>query len=530
MTSTLSAHQERAAPAAPTVSGPWPLPGALRGLERHVVLIATVIAVLARLPFLASDPSRDEAGFLIVGQQWNAAGSSLYGDYWVDRPPLLITIFRIAAHLGGLVPLRLIGILATVLVVLGTAHVARRLAGPHAASWAAVTAAALCVTPLLGGLDVNGELLSAPFVVGGLAAVLAVIDQPSERRAAVAAALAGAATVAALLVKQNMADVAVFGCLTLLLAWHRGELATPRLARSLLAATAGALAFLAVMTVWTMAHGTSVSGVFEAMYPFRVEAGRVMAASDRAPADARLWALATGWVVSGGALIMGLTVRALVSRRLRGAAVWGLVGTVLFDIVSILLGGSFWTHYLIQLVVPIAVLAGLLVSARQPVARPLLTAAALAAAIALVIGLTGLRTATAGTSLGSAISEVSQPGDTIVTTWGHADVTRASGLGSPYPYLWSLPARTLDPRLTQLRTLLSGPSAPTWFVTWHSARTWTFQGDGELAARLLAEHYHPVARVHGHTIYLRRGVVRAVPQLSLPTTSLSASTPLTPAT
>src|SRR6478609_3539986 len=76
-------------------------PLAVRALERHAVLVITVVAVVVRLPFLATDPRRDEAGFLLVGQQWNGAGSSLYGDYWVDRPPLLITIFRIASQLGG---------------------------------------------------------------------------------------------------------------------------------------------------------------------------------------------------------------------------------------------------------------------------------------------------------------------------------------------------------------------------------------------------------------------------------------------
>ena len=65
-------------------------------------------------------PSPDEAGFLSVGAQWQPGGTSLYGDYWVDRPPLLITIFRLAAELGGLVPLRLVGCLATLLAVLGS--------------------------------------------------------------------------------------------------------------------------------------------------------------------------------------------------------------------------------------------------------------------------------------------------------------------------------------------------------------------------------------------------------------------------
>src|SRR3982750_230264 len=48
------------------------------------------------LPFVGRPLSPDEAGFLIVGGQWGE-GSSLYGDFWVDRPPVLVAIFEAAA-------------------------------------------------------------------------------------------------------------------------------------------------------------------------------------------------------------------------------------------------------------------------------------------------------------------------------------------------------------------------------------------------------------------------------------------------
>ena len=72
-------------------------------------VIAMAVGVcLAWLPFAGRSLSPDEAGYLIVGGQW-AEGSSLYGDFWVDRPPVLIAIFEAADALGGAVPLRLIG-------------------------------------------------------------------------------------------------------------------------------------------------------------------------------------------------------------------------------------------------------------------------------------------------------------------------------------------------------------------------------------------------------------------------------------
>mgnify|MGYP001763310400 CR=1 FL=1 len=77
-----------------------------------LVACAVVATVLSRIPRLRYPLSPDEAGFLTVGGGWNSAGPYLYGEHWVDRPPLLITIFRIAEATGGMVPLRLIGLFA----------------------------------------------------------------------------------------------------------------------------------------------------------------------------------------------------------------------------------------------------------------------------------------------------------------------------------------------------------------------------------------------------------------------------------
>src|SRR4051794_26400458 len=99
-----------------------------RGADRLVVMIA-VFSVVARLPFVAAPAGPDEAGFLQVAHQWAPGGGSLYGSYWVDRPPALITLYQLADVAGGLVPLRLLGCLSVVVTVLATAAAARRLAG-----------------------------------------------------------------------------------------------------------------------------------------------------------------------------------------------------------------------------------------------------------------------------------------------------------------------------------------------------------------------------------------------------------------
>ena len=72
-------------------------------------------------------------------------------------------------------------------------------------------AGAPLVTPLLGAQEVNGELLSAPFVALGILAGGRGDPHSKDVRHAAWTCAAGAAAVGAMLVKQNIADVMVFG-------------------------------------------------------------------------------------------------------------------------------------------------------------------------------------------------------------------------------------------------------------------------------------------------------------------------------
>jgi hypothetical protein len=258
-------------------------------------------------------------------------------------------------------------------------------------------------------------------------------------------------------------------------------------------------------------HGSSLTGVIDALYPFRIQAGLVLAASSHQRATARLWLLLGSWLTSGGAVVMAMVAWSLVSRRLRGPAVWGLVATMLFDVVSIAMGGNYWQHYLMQLVVPVSVISGVLVAARQHAMRVVLVSVTVVAVVAWAGVLTRSGT-TAAWSVGQAVGRAAVPGDTIVTALGHADITEASGLRSPYPYLWSLPSRTLDPDLTTLDGVLAGPDAPTWFVRYSNLGS--LGRGGRTTERLLKVRYHSVAQIHGCTVYLLDGTDRPTPHVA----------------
>ena len=125
----------------PSWRPPGPRPRPVRRLRARSpwlwVAALAAAAVLCWLPFLGRTPSPDEGGLLTVAGQW-APGSSLYGDYWVDRPPLLIGLFALADGLGGALALRVMGLVAVALTVVLAGVVGRLAAGREVTTRAVV--------------------------------------------------------------------------------------------------------------------------------------------------------------------------------------------------------------------------------------------------------------------------------------------------------------------------------------------------------------------------------------------------------
>jgi hypothetical protein len=486
--------------------------GARAAGSRAVVAVA-VATVGGRLILAGRPATPDEGGFLAVASQWHVGGSSLYGSYWVDRPPLLIGIFRLADLLGGLVALRVIGALLAAATVVLLADTARRAFGAPAGLWAAVVAAALLVSPLAGSEAVNGELLALPFLALGFRLAVEAVLSADPLAARGAALGTGAAAVLALLVKQNMGDVVVFAAICWLVAWRSGHVTghvTGRRCADLfaLAAVGGGLGYAVVM-LWAMAHGTSPLGVYEATYPFRVHAGRVLLASAGDRTGIRLDRIGRSAVLCGMVpLLVGFAGLAL--RRGRPApVVWATGGAAAFAAVSILSGGSYWLHYLVQGIPVVALATGALTSVRRLASRVttrvLVTATVLSAAASLSAVALHPQPAP-GAVVAHSLARAAEPGDTILSAFGDGDIVDETGMSSPYPYLWSLPSRTLDPDLALLRGVLAGPEAPTWVVVRGRHTAGLLDRRGVLA--LIDARYRPVGTVCTRSIYLLQGVTR----------------------
>ena len=485
------------------------------GLRRAVptrlpFLGATVTAVVVLRLLLAFRPAApDEGGFLVVASQWHVGGTSLYGDYWVDRPPLLIGIFRLADLAGGLVALRVVGAIAAAATVVLVAGTARRAFGEVEGRWAAVAAAALLVSPLFGSGPVDGELLAIPFIALGLRlsveAVLA-IDPLTARAAAFGT---GATAMLALLVKQNMADGVVFAVVCWLVAWRTRRVSGRTCADLLALAVTGAGVGYAVVMLWAMAHGTSPLGVYEATYPFRLHAGHEIAAGASNVTGMRLGRLGLSAVLSGAAFVLVAFAALAVRRTPSAPVVWGIVASATFASVSILAGGSYWLHYLVEAAPVVALAAGALAAVRRRaavLATRALAAVMVASALVTLDAVVANPEPAPGAVVGRALADSARPGDTVLSAFGDADILQSTGMSAPYPYLWSLPSRTLDPDLALLRGILAGPAAPTWIVVRgpHTLDRLSQHG----AADLVTARYRFVEQVCARSVYLLRGISR----------------------
>jgi 4-amino-4-deoxy-L-arabinose transferase-like glycosyltransferase len=452
--------------------------------------------VVARLLFLGEPAGRDEAGFLLVGAGWDH-GTSLYGSYWVDRPPLLIWIMEIA---GTVTNLRLWGLAASVLTVLGVARTAHLAGGERAARWAAGAAALFSTAHWFGVPRTNGEMLAGAFVAWSFALSTQALLRPGARTW-LWAGWAGALAACAVLVKQTIVDGLVFAIvLAVLVGWQKRHRGTA--VRVLISGAAGFLLAVGLGLAGAQMRGTSPAELFDALVTFRADAGEVIRTSASAATTHRLVVLVATWLVSGLAAVAALaTVHALRRRDPVLQAAWVVIVVVT---AAALLGGSYWSHYLLQLVPASALAVGLIASRVRPRTRAVVTAAVVALTAGNLVW-SVVRPPMDGTearTVGRWLKASGASDDTVVVAYGQPNVVAAAGMASPYPYLWSLPVRTLDPDLTQLSAIMSGPRRPVWFVDWSGIDSWGI--DPTSLEAVLTKGYRPVAKVCGRTVWLDR--------------------------
>jgi hypothetical protein len=479
-----------------------------------VVCVVVVMAVVLRLPFLNNAIYPDEGGMLVVAREWHTGGPYLYGDLFLARPPLILAFFRLAGDLDGLMAVRLLGLVLVAIIVASAAWAGSSLAGRRGAVTAALVSAAYLANPMLGSREVDAETVGLPFGMAATACFLAAYRRPRDTAGRAWLLVAGGALgVCALLAKQNLADSLAFGGVLVVgaVVADRGERRHGLLDIAWLALGI-AIPVLATV-VWVEAVSTGVHDLVYELFGFRAQGSQTLLAEPTHAQNDRLHNLIDCTFRSGLIPVALASLWLLRRRWWRDPVTLALVAMVITALVGVAGGGQYWIHYALGLVPVTAVLAAYAVG---KVEAPRLVGALVASSLVItgwhVVKAMAEQKPNDETWVGGTtvwLDQMKRPDDTMVVLYGQAGLYENAHITPAYPFMWTLPMRVLDPHLTDLRRLLSGPDAPTFVMAPTPLTAWDIDPDHRVQ-RTLDNHYQQVALVCGTPAYVHNGVDRPI--------------------
>ena len=496
---------------------PAPFP---RGSARRLLVPLCLLVVLIRATYVLRPLRNDEGGYLLAARQWHTGGEFMYGDYFVDRPPLLMLIFKAASLTDWDQAIRVLAIPFVVSFVLAGWRAGTLLAGPAGGRWAAVVAAGIMCSPAMAAEQADGELFGAALVMVALALALSAWHADSDRSRVGWAVAAGAVAAAAPLVKQSLLEGLLLLAGLVLVGWRRGGHADRR--RALRVGGGGLLGALmpcALFVLWLAAARIAPGDAWHELVGSRGVAFDVIWSTSADDSLRRAGQLLVLGTVSG---LLPVVVTWLVTAHRgprRAPAERTLITLLLvFGIVGLASGGAYWPPYLLQLA-PAAVLAA---GAMAPtVSAPgdwmrrcsrVIVAVALLGTLVSGVVYAINPSAWSSQRIGEWLADSKAAGDTGFVAYGLPSVLETADMPSPYPHLWSAAMRTLDPDQTRLRATLAGPTAPTWIVQVNGLNAWGID-DGSRLRDLIDQRYRVVAEICGERVWLRQDVTR---QLAAP--------------
>jgi hypothetical protein len=244
--------------------------------------------------------------------------------------------------------------------------------------------------------------------------------------------------------------------------------------------------------------------VWYAIFGFRLDTLHALAG----PAtETRAWRLGPPFLHSGLALAAVSAVAGLALLRTSRVIRLSLCAWVLAAAAGIVLGGSYWHHYLIALVPAAATCSGALFARHRwvgAVAIAAIALPALATSARVERSDSGDAMQQSAITIGHYVRAHSQRNRSIYVMYAGVNVEYYSGLRDPFPYNWSLMMRSVPGAQERLRRLLASPSRPTWVV--EAQRPGAFGLDRSGATkRLLERHYRVAANVRGTPLLVTKG-------------------------
>jgi 4-amino-4-deoxy-L-arabinose transferase-like glycosyltransferase len=463
------------------------------------IAFGMILTLLLRAPWHDAALGRDEGGVAMVARDWHSGGPFAFGSLFLDRPPLLVALYKLVG--AGQDGIRVLGAIAALLLVLTSTLLAVRLGGRKAAPWAAGIGAVLASTFAIRSVFTPAELLAVVPSSASVLLLLVALERESRRLWLFAGAGALAAT--ALLVKQSFGDALVAGAVAIAAGKLLG-LSWRETARRAGAYLAGVLALFVALVIWALATQISAHDVWYAMFGFRIDSVDALVSHGL---ETRLSTLETPLLGSGLAVAAIFALVGIVRLRDRPLVRITTLAWMLAAGAGILLGGSYWPHYLIALV-PVAAAGAATTFRRYPFVGAVATAVIVLPTLFHAAGVARRDSADtyeeSAATIGHYLRDRALPGQTAYAMYAKVNAVYYTGLRDPFPYNWSLMVRAVPGAEARLRALLASPGRPTWLIRAQGARS--FGLDRSLATRrLLMEHYRHVATVCGTKLLVARG-------------------------
>jgi hypothetical protein len=252
-----------------------------------------------------------------------------------------------------------------------------------------------------------------------------------------------------------------------------------------------------------------------ALLGFRIDALDALTGTDP-PLGERLGRLIAPALGSALVVVLPAAVAGVVALRRDAVLAWTAAAWLATGGAAVLAGGSYWAHYLIQLVPACSVLAAVALERAAPWRR-----AAFGAAVLLIVAVVNGHGAVRvrerppqALELAAAafVRDHARPGDTQYVLYARANVLYYVDLPTPYPYAWSLMLRTIPGATERLHDVLATRRRPTWVLQWQRFDAWGLDPYGRTRT-LVSTHYRRVGpslcgrSVH---VWLRRDDGRAV--------------------
>jgi 4-amino-4-deoxy-L-arabinose transferase-like glycosyltransferase len=452
-----------------------------------------ILAAVARAPFLTAGVTPDEGGYAYIAREW-ARGRQLYQDLWIDRPQGLLSVYRFAIGIADQpLSIRMTALLIGVLVTLLVGAIGWMLRSPATGVAAAAIYAVVGAGPHIEGFALNGELVAALPATGAVAA--AVAWWRTDRRGWLFAA--GVLGGGAILMKQGGFD-GLAAALALAVA-----VPGPALARARAAAivAAGAAVPIAASLLHGLAVGFGRYWTDVVAFPTSDQFASRNGSRTRL-FEARFPAAKQDLLALAAVALVGLAVVALRRTERVVVVAWLLAAFVAFN-----LGGLYWPHYYVQLVAPLAVLAGIGATGLPLRFRPLAVALACLAMAPVVVSLIDVQTKptearelatpyAAGFErikmLASFVRRNTTPGDTFYVLDSRADLYYLADRRAAYPYLWHNGPLLTKAGMALLRRTLDGPSRPKLVALLRNPKHVDRTG---ALARILRRRYRFIGRV-----------------------------------